>query len=128
MQILAPKISSAVASTAGSDRRLGIPIISQATKVEVDRVSRRLRLGLHVTDSMTKDKAVARSCTPGAFFSGFGDVDLRPGPQSRGDGAGSTPVCLPHSSRSTGAAAGTAVTAALWASMRQRTKSQPVEG
>ena len=99
MQILAPKISSAVASTAGSDRRLGIPIISQATKVEVDRVSRRLRLGLHVTDeggrgsglrrlrgarrdgkasmkagrvfSMTKDKALARSCTPGAFFSGF---------------------------------------------------------
>ena len=36
--------------TAGSDRRLRIPIISQATKVELDRVSHRLRLGLHVTD------------------------------------------------------------------------------
>jgi hypothetical protein len=55
MQILAPKISSAVASTAGSDRRLGIPIISQAAKVEVDRVSRRLRVGLHVTDEEVEE-------------------------------------------------------------------------
>jgi hypothetical protein len=61
MQILAPKISSAVASTAGSDRRLGIPIISQATKVEVDRVSRRLRLGLHVTDEEVEEVVYAVS-------------------------------------------------------------------